>query len=305
MKYIVPTSITDAMLVSSTVPESEYDEWNASVVYPAGHLVARSTQHSVFKRVSTGSSSDPPESDLINWTRVGPTNKWSCLDLAVGTATTVKGSGPTGSTDQVSMSYTIAPGQVRGLALMDMDANSLVVTMTSDGEDVYELNLSPMGPSEDVDNYYDYFFAAIVPRRLLVATDIPPYVNGRITVTLTGAGSVSLGSLIVGDVYQLGEVLSGASVGIIDFSRKERDDFGVITFAERSYARRMTLPLLLNTSAVDAAVNRLARFRARPVVWVGSPSSESLTVYGICRDFSMAIPGPMVSTCSLEIEGLV
>lgn len=302
MKFIVPTAIGEAQMVSSSVPESQYDEWNASVTYPAGQFVSRSATHSVYKRVTLGSGAEPPENDAVNWTRIGPTNRWACLDNVVGTNTAVTGAT---ATDPVSMTYTIKPGQVRGIALLDMVAEAAIISISSAGKLVYEKRLDPLGQSEDVDNYYDYFFSSIVRRTIFVRTDVPPYPDCEVTVILRNRGTVSLGSLIVGDVFQVGEVLSGVSGGILDFSRKERDEFGGIQFTERGYARKMTLPLLIKSSAVDTAALRLARFRAKPVVWIGSPTRDSMTIYGICRDWSVIIPGPNVSTMSVEIEGLV
>jgi len=41
-----------------------------------------------------------------------------------------------------------------------------------------------------------------------------------------------------------------------------------------------------------------------PVLWIGSESFESLTVYGFYKEFSIDLAYPTVSYCSLTIEGL-
>jgi hypothetical protein len=307
MKYIVPVPITDAALVSSTAPESEYGEWSASAVYPPGQLVARTATHSVYKFAGTAaaSSATPPENDEANWTRVGPTNRWACLDQTVGSASKVTATGPTAATDPVSMTYVLKPGRVRGLALLDMDAEGVSVSMTVGTESVFDATFDPLGDTEDVDNWYDYYYSAIVRRRMVVLTDLPPFHEAEITVTLTSTGSVSLGTLVVGDVYSMGDVLGGVSLGELSFDRLERDEFGILDIADRDSAKKMTLPILLPTSAIDTAALRLRRFRSKPIVWIGSPNHDSMTAYGICRDWSVLVPGPNVSTLSLEIEGLV
>lgn len=301
MQYIVPVTIGEEQLVSSTAPESEHDEWSASVVYPPEKLVARTATHSVYKfsGATAASSSTPPESDEANWVRVGPTNRWACLDQTVGSVSKATAVGA------VSMTYVIKPGRVRGLALLDMDAEGVSVTMTIGDEAVFEAVFDPLGDNEDVDNWYDYYYSAIVRRRMVVLTDLPPFNEAEITVTLTGTGAVSLGTLVVGDVYSMGEVLGGVSLGELSFDRLERDEFGILDIADRDSAKKMTLPILLPTSAIDTAALRLRRFRSKPVVWIGSPNHDSMTAYGICRDWSVLVPGPNVSTLSLEIEGLV
>lgn len=294
MRYIVPTIITDAMLLSSSVPETDHAAWNAATAYALGARVIRTATHSIYERLAAGTTATAPEADPINWARVAPTNRWAMLDGAVGTITT--------GTDSISV--TLQPGVVRGLALLDLNVEAVSVTMTAGGETVYSATINPIGTQEDADNWFDYFFEAIVRRRVVILTDLPPYSDGVITITATGAGAISIGSCVLGAMYELGTTLSGASVGIVDYSRKDVDEFGVISVAERAYSKRMSIPIVMPTSIVDVAASRLARFRARPIVWIGSGQLESLIVYGFLRDWSVDIPGLTLSTCSLEIEGL-
>ena len=295
MQYIVPTAITDAMLVSSSVAETDYAAWSAGAAYILGQRAIRTATHSIYERLVPGTTATAPEADLVNWARVGPTNRWAMLDGAVGTATSAAG----------PITITLAPGLVRGLALLDLDVESVAVEMTVGATVVYARTFNAIASGDDVDNWFDFFFDAIERRRTVVVTDLPPFGEAEIAVTLTGSGTISVGSLILGVVYDLGATQSGATVGIVDYSRKEADEFGAVVVAERAYAKRMTLPLILDTVRVDIATARLARIRARPVVWIGSERVDSLVVYGWVKDWSRDIPGMTLSACSLEIEGLV
>ena len=105
-------------------------------------------------------------------------------------------------------------------------------------------------------------------------------------------------------MYDLGTVLASPRIGIVDYSRKTTDEFGATSVTERGYAKRMALDVLLPTVNVDVATARLARVRAKPVVWVASAWFDSLSIYGWLKDWSVSIPGLINSTCSLEIEGL-
>jgi hypothetical protein len=302
MQYIVPTNISDAMLVSSSVPEADYGAWFAGAVYAVGQYVIRSAVHSVYKRTVAGSTSTPPEQDPINWVRTGPTNRWAMFDRVVGTRTSA--TAPAIDQDAV-ITVKLKPGLVRGLALLDLDVDGLTIEMVSRGKTVYRRNLDPLGSLEDVDNYWDYFFDAIKRRNLLVLTDLPPYADAEITITFRGRGAISIGSCILGRTYNLGNVLVNASTGITDYSVKQRDEFGAVTAVERSFNKRMSLPILLDTAQVDTFVSRLSAVRATPVVWIASTTKSSLVIYGFYRDWSIAIPGRVKSTLSMEIEGLV
>lgn len=61
---------------------------------------------------------------------------------------------------------------------------------------------------------------------------------------------------------------------------------------------------VMPTSAIDDVARNLAALRASPVLWIGSESFESLTVYGFYKEFSIDLAYPTVSYCSLTIEGL-
>src|SRR3546814_20895852 len=68
-----------------------------------------------------------------------------------------------------------------------------------------------------------------------------PGVSGDVTVTLTGAGAVSVGTLIIGRIAAMGLTEDTPSVGITDFSRKETDEFGLTVPVERAWAKRLTV----------------------------------------------------------------
>jgi hypothetical protein len=302
MQYLVPTSITDAVLVSSSVPETDYGEWFAGAVYAVGQFVVRSATHSVYKRIVAGSSSTPPEQDAINWTRIGPTNRWAMFDKVVGTKTTATAASPT---EDATITVRIRPGLIRGIALLDLDVDGLTVEVVANDKTVYSKTYDPLGSLEDVDNYFDYFFDAIKRRKILVLRDLPPYSNADVVLSFRGRGTISVGSCLVGRIYNLGRVLVNTSFGITDYSKKDRDDFGNVTLVERAFNKRMSLPLLLDTASINVAAERLTNVRATPVVWIASPDDESLVIYGFYKDWSITIPGRTKSTCSLEIEGLV
>lgn len=296
MRYIVPITITDAMLVASSVAEADHAAWSAGTAYVVGNRVIRVATHSIYERLVDGTTATAPEADPINWVRVGPTNRWAALDGAIGTTTT----------DTASISFTIAPGTVvGGLALLGLDAESIAITATVSGDTIYARSFDPVSTEDDIATFYEFFFEQIRRRTTLVVTDLPAFEEMEITVTVTGAGSVSIGSLLLGTQYELGDTLADPTIGIIDYSVKQTDEFGATQVAERAWAKRMSLSVVLASNLVDIAAARLARVRAKPLVWIGSQDFETLIVYGFVKDWSIAIPGKVLSTCNLEIEGLV
>ena len=294
MIIISPITITDAMLTSASIAETDYAAWAAATAYTVGQRVIRTSTHSIYERLIAGTTATAPELDTVNWVRVGPTNRWAVFDGSAGTI----------SSAASSVSWTFSPGLVTSLALLEMNAASLTVTMRDGvgGAVVYTNTMSLQKSSSK--SWSEYFFSDIVRRSSLVLDDLPPYSNGSITVTLTGSGTVSVGVIAVGKQYEIGATTYGASIGIIDYSVKTTDSFGTTTIAQRGYARKVTLPISVPTAGIDETARRLALIRATPAIYVGATDYDSTIVYGLYRDWSIDMQYPNFSHCSITVEGL-
>lgn len=297
MKVIPPTTITDAMLTSSTAPETDYAAWSAGTTYAlsteaAPVRVIRTSTHRIYESLQAGNTGHTPETSPTWWLDVGPTNRWAMFDSVIGTATTLAS----------PLTVVLAPGTANAIALLELVGTSVTVAMTSSGTTVYSNTISLDGSS--IGDYYDYFFAPFVQKNTVVLTDLPPYANGIITLTLTGS-TVSLGLVCVGLFSELGGAQYGATAGITDYSLKTTDAFGNTTLTRRAYSKRPSVKLMLEKSAVNRVFRTLSDLRAMPCVWVGVDDAElePLTVFGFFKDFSLEVSYPTAALCSLEIEG--
>ena len=296
MKLIRPTTITDAMLSSSTAPENDHPAWAAGTAYVTGNRVILAATHRRYEALAASTGVNP-STDPTKWLDLGPTNRWAMFDARVGTATT----------RTASLQAVLAPGAIDAVALIDTDAESATVTLTADGVTNYTQTQTFNIGGVAIDNWFSWFFEPIGRRTTLLFLDVPVYANGVVTVTIARdnpADTVSCGTLLVGRQLSLGDTEHGADIGIIDYSRKEADQFGVISVVERAFAKRMTARVVMATDSVDVIHRALASLRATPVLWIGSESFESLTVYGFYKEFSIDLAYPTVSYCSLTIEGL-
>lgn len=293
MKFLTPVAITDSMLVSSSIAETDHPAWNAATSYAVGARVVLASTHSIYQRLVAGTSAQSPDVDTTNWIRIGPTNRWCMFDRATGTLST--------ATDSITV--TIAPGMVRGIALLDITGNSVTVTMTNGGTTVYSRTVS-LNTGYGVNDWDTYFFNDIVRKSTVVLTDLPPYSAGQINVTVNGSGPVAIGTVAAGSVFTLGRPRFGMSLGIIDYSVKSTDAYGATTVTQRAFAKRMTVPVVVNATDVDEVSRRLALIRATPVVWIASTSYDQSIVYGFFKEFAIDVAYPEFSNCSLTIEGL-
>ena len=295
MKVIAPTPITDALLVSSTAPETDHAAWAGGATYALGARVIRAGTHRIYESLQAGNIGHTPESSPTWWLDVAPTNRWAMFDTVVGTATELAS----------PLTVVIAPGAVNAIALLELVGASVTISMTSaaGGGTVYSRTVSL--DASEVGDYYEYFFAPFVQRTSVVLTDLPPYADGIVTVSLTGS-TVSLGVLSVGLFTDLGGTQYGATAGITDYSLKTTDAFGNTPLTQRSYAKRTTCKLWLDKGDVNRVHRKLADLRATPCVWVGveDDALDPLTVFGFYKDFQLEVAYPRAALCSLEIEGM-
>ncbi len=294
MKVVKPVAITDVQFVSSTAPETDYAVYNPATNYAVG---ARTIyQHVIWESVQTPNTGNTPGTDALYWATVAPTNRWAMFDTEVSTQTSVAS----------PLTVVVKPGYVNSLALFGLEGTTLDVTVRDGlaGAVVYSATRTLDGTV--LADWYQYFFEPSVQLGEVVLTDLPPYGNAHVTASISGAGTVKCGSLIVGTVYDLGGTRYGASAGIVDYSRKDTSATGVTTFVRRKFSKRMSAPLWLDSGQLNKVQRVLADLRATPCVWIGTdvPGYEPLTVFGFYRDFSLDIAYPTVSYCNLEIEGL-
>lgn len=302
MKFIRPTTITDAMLVSSNVAETDYAAWVSGTSYSVGNRVIRTSVHKVYERVVAGAGTTAPESDATNWLEVGPTNRWEMFDAKVGTTTE----------NASSITVVLQPGRINSLALLNLDASTVDVSLVVDAIEIYSASID-LDSGTKIGNWYDYFYEPIYQQDTVTLTDlvdaalldVPAYSTGTLTVTIARtAGTVSCGQLVVGLDYYLGETAMGASVSIRDFSRKDVDTYGNYTIIQRGYSKKVSTDIIVDRSRSDEVVRNISRYRSTPMVWIGSGVYGSLIVYGFASDWRLNFANSVISNLSLEIEGM-
>lgn len=298
MQVLIPLGIDDATLVSSSVAEDDHGEWSNVTTYALGDRVISTSAHRIYESLQNGNTNHAPLTDDGTWwVDAGPTNRWAMFDESVGTATA--------ATDSIVVVLEPAT-QIGGLVLLGSQAAQMQVQIerTSTSELVYSATVSL--DSFPVGDWYEYLTAPIQFNSDAVLTDFPVVADPRITVTITKSGDVSVGSLVLGSVHQMGAVQYGMQLGIVDYSRKETDAFGATTLVQRAYSRKVDLSMVCDQTTLNGIYALLSNLRARAVVWIPTASAgyEASIVYGWYRDFSIDVATPSAYYCTLQIEGL-
>jgi hypothetical protein len=294
MRIVRPATIDDAALISTTAAET-VAAYDSGTTYALGQQVRDDATHRIFESGQNANLGNAL-ADPAWWFDVGPANQWAMFDTVNGTVTT----GPAG------LDVVVQPvGRIDSVALLNLDAATAQIIMTdaTDGE-IYNETFNLVAEA-GITDWYAYFYEPIVRRNLLILTGLPLYSGPEIEVILAaGGGGVSVGTMIVGQVKQIGSTEAGASVGIVDYSRKEADDFGNYQLVQRAFARKASFRVMIDGGEVDEIDRLLSQYRATPILYIGSEIFGAAAVFGFYRDFNIEIAYPTYAFCSLELEGL-
>lgn len=297
MRIIRPVTVTDSMLTACNVPEDDYPIYNIETTYTVGQTVIYS--HEIYECLIENTGALPDDNDggtAPKWLNLGYTNRWKMFDEKVGSQTT--------RAEVITLS--IVPGIIDSIAFLDLEAASIDITMTDPIEGLVYSETVDLVSKSTIVNGYSYFFEPIITTDSVVLLGIPPYANATISISINYAtGTAKVGTIAFGMQRELGETQYNPTVSITDYSKKEVDTFGNFSVLQRSYSKRLECELFIDNSTIDELHRILAQYRATPLIWVGTDVNySSMIVYGFYRSFSIAVPYPTKSTCTLEIEGL-
>ena len=300
MQSITPNLVNDATLLSTNVAENDYPIWNLSATYPLGvmliyiagntHWVIKSLIANNVGNIPTGLDND------TKWVKVSDTNRWKMFDLK-HTSQTVNPS---------SISVTLANvSMVDGIYFGNLSALSITIS----GVDQFDTTIYTSTVSlVDNSNVYDpwtYFFAPILYKTDYVFTKLPPYSITKYTITISNpTGDAKCGTLLMGQVTDFGESNYGMTSGLLDYSVKRANEFGDFVLTERAYSKTLNVSIRVKKNQSDPFMAYAIRYRATPIVIVGSIDYTMSYVFGFFKDVKGVVDYPTYSLFSVEFEGL-
>jgi len=159
--------------------------------------------------------------------------------------------------------------------------------------------------NSNVMSWYDFFWQPYDRKSDITFTDLPAYSDMTINVYVENNElDTSVGELVVGQLYRIGDAQYGTSVGIVDYSRKETDDFGNYVIIERRFTKKAEYDVKINPSAVSSVQRTLADYRVTPVVWIGDEEMQETIVYGYYKSFDITLASMAWADATITVEGL-
>lgn len=284
----------------TNVPEDDAPPWSPTGTHEEGedvmhnHHVYRATTD-IAAGVEPGAETVTPESPA-KWQDRGVTNRWRMFDEKIGTVTT----------NPESIEFSITPGSgIDSVAFFGVDASAVSITVYDAATGVVASRQTAPVLTDGVDDWYAYFFSPIELLEDFIMSGLPASAYYALDIKLLKPGGIAkVGAIVLGKTVRIGCARYGTSVGIVSFSRKDRDEFGNFIIVPRRSSKRADFDVSLDTPNVSQVHRLLTKYESKPVVWIGSENIEATILYGFYRDFSIIISGPKVSDCSIIVEGL-
>lgn len=322
MKIIVPIEITEEM-VTSNVP-TIHEPWSSLEDYetsdPAQDLKADLVRYDPNNLIYEAVQASGPNTEIgpiepntdtdgdriidsLVWVEYSASNPWQPFYGSVGNA----------AKSVTNIQYVITPGQpVTGIALFKIVGADATVTLESaPGVPVGDPLTFSMTLSPGVIDWYTYFFNEIDVIDSVVDFDLPlgGIQNPIITIDIDAAEGdpVELGEIVLGESIDIGHTQKDFSLGIVDYSTKNTDEYGNITILPRAFSQKANLRVLVLKENINYISRTLTIIRSQPIVWGLLDDVEfidTVLIYGYLKDYNMAVPNPRWASLTLQIEGL-
>lgn len=294
MYVLEPIVVTSEMMVSSSVPETDAPVWSSATAYAVDFRVMH--EHRIWQ-AAVANTNVEPGTDPTKWVELGYTNRWRAFDQRLGGQVVNEG-------DDIIYEVFI-PRTMNAIALFGLDAQFLTFTVTTPlGLVVYDQTLE-LTKRDDVINFWTYMYNEFTFRPDVVVNGLVIPAASTIEITISGGVLPKVSEIMIGREINLGWTLVDTSLGIVDYSRKDRDEWGGIYVIPRPVTSTVTFQAVVDTANTNQ-VHQVARRIANKLCVFYALEGEDpfgTTIPGIMRDYELTI-ATEVSYLRIEAESL-
>lgn len=311
MDVVIPVEFQDSYILSTNVPDIEYQAWSDTYVNPdtsttgynIGQLVDR--EFKIYKSVIDENTDDPIGDGVgINattptWVLMGYSNARRMYTNGVDTQTTYSG--------DMAFTMNYAGQVVETFALLNVQGlDGYIEVVDADEGQVYyqEFTVVDIGVTDE----WEYCYAPYEENREHVFKGLPAYFGADINVVVNGqSGESKIGRIVAGTSYFVGDTTYGSSVGRKRYRKFTRDGFGNPEVESRRRTKRANFNVDIENFRVDVVQSYFDQIEDTPTLFIGTQGVQGLisstNIFGFYNDFDISIDYVTYSTCNLQIEG--
>lgn len=296
MKIIEPFAITSAMMLASNVPETDHPAWASATTYAAGQRVIFA--HGIWESVQGGNTGHNPGADTTStwWVRVGATNRWRAFDDRLGGLTT----------GGATITYSIAlPRTLNAICFFGLNAESVRIKITVPGPTVIHDQTITLASRDAVGNFWEYVYNSFTFKPDLVITDLLMPSGATIDLTISAGSNAQVGEIMIGNDIRIGVTLTDTNLGIVDYSKKDRDEWGGVFIVPRPVTKTVSFRFAIPTEGAARVQKIMERVVSKVCVFYAVEGEDPFgtTVAGIMRDYDLTL-GAGRSFGTIQAESL-
>lgn len=286
VRGVVPASRLEDFAVTNITPEDPGTQWVAGT-YNLGDEVWKSTTNLVY-RSAIASNTDDPEvgvtKDPQTWVVVRPTNGYAMFSDVVSEQTEFP--------DIITVTYdSTATFQIAsGVALYNVEADEIEVTVTSGGSEIYNSIIS-LKDYSNVTNLYRFRYAPFLLRNTAFFDSWGIWTNAIVTVEIrkTG-GTAKCGKIIIGEHVDFGTLLAGAQSETKNIGRTAVLD-GKRQYISEGFKKTINAVIGINTSDADFIAKKVGEEIGDMAIGVSVDARyDSMQTYGVISMQSVWLP---------------
>ncbi|VDS08858.1 hypothetical protein PARHAE_02043 [Paracoccus haematequi] len=282
MRIIEPYPVTEAMMVATNVPVESLPAWNVGTTYADKARVVFQT--GIWESVQAANTGRNPGADTASewWVRVGATNPWRAFDNRLGGMTTG------GS----MITYTIAlPRTLNAICFFGLNATSVRIRVLTPGPTVIFDETIQLATRDPVGTFWEYIYTPFAFKPDLVLTDLRLPSGGTVEITVTAGTAAQVGEIMLGNDIDIGTTLEDSGLGIQDFSRKDRDEWGGLFLIPRPVIKTVSFRFSIPTDGAARVQKIMERIASKVCVFYAVDGEDPFgtTVAGILRDYDLTL----------------
>lgn len=280
MDVIIPKKIDSSTLTSNIAfPATGEIEWVAGT-YSAGDV--RYVGTTKYESLKDNNSDEPTAGEKLtppSWLNIGGVERYRMFDDRNETVTTGDLAIDSG---RIETTFTYL-GLKNAMALFNTTANTVTVVIDSargGGAGIYARSISGIDRTGIV-NMWLYFKQIRGRRKTFLFDDLPAYGDSVVHVAIdNGAVEAKCGNLVLGQIFNLGETLSGMTPRIRDLTRSITDQFERETIISRGSARELDVTVKYDTTNHDSIQRQMEQLVGVPTAWIGTNKFDTSIVWG-------------------------
>lgn len=124
-------------------------------------------------------------------------------------------------------------------------------------------------------------------------------------ITITAGAVAQVGEIILGRAVRIGDVRTGTSLGIVDYSLKERDAWGRLVVIQRPVTSTVSFAVRIDSHAAAWVHKTMKSVASKVCVFFEDDGADDFgtTIVGILRYYDLTLLAAR-SNLTLEVESL-